>query len=32
MVGKSEIGAVYFIVGIMLFVQVIHASNMATLT
>lgn len=32
MVGKSEIGAVYFIVGIMLFVQVIHASNMATLS
>ena len=30
MVGKSEIGAVYFIVGIMCFAQVIHASNMAT--
>jgi len=29
-VGKSEIGMVYFIVGIMLFVQVAHASNMAT--
>ncbi len=30
MVGKSEIGMVYFIVGIMCFTQVIHASNMAT--
>jgi hypothetical protein len=30
MVGKSEIGAVYFIVGIMCITQVIHASNMAT--
>jgi len=32
MVGKSEIGIVYFIVGIMLFVQVVHASNMATVS
>jgi archaellum component FlaG (FlaF/FlaG flagellin family) len=30
MIGKSEIGAVYFIVGIMCITQVIHASNMAT--
>ncbi len=30
MIGKSEIGAVYFIVGIMCLTQVIHASNMAT--
>jgi asparagine N-glycosylation enzyme membrane subunit Stt3 len=29
MVGKSEIGAVYFIVGIMCFAQVIHASNIS---
>jgi archaellum component FlaG (FlaF/FlaG flagellin family) len=30
MIGKSEIGAVFFIVGIMCIAQVIHASNMAT--
>jgi len=30
MVGKSEIGAVYVIVGIMCFAQVIHASEIAT--
>jgi len=30
MVGKSEIGVVYFIVGIMCIAQVIHASNMST--
>ncbi|MHA1319298.1 MAG: STT3 domain-containing protein [Promethearchaeota archaeon] len=29
MVGKSEIGAVYFIVGIMCIAQVMHASNIA---
>ncbi len=29
MVGKSEIGAVYFIVGIMCMAQVMHASNIA---
>ncbi len=30
MIGKSEIGAVFFIVGIMCITQVIHASNMST--
>jgi dolichyl-diphosphooligosaccharide--protein glycosyltransferase len=30
MVGKSEIGVVYFIVGIMCIAQIIHASNMST--
>jgi len=29
-IGKSEIGAVYFIVGIICIAQVIHASNMST--